>query len=71
MVVVAQLVEHSVVVRVVVGSSPIDHPTKVPRRIEGFLYGLCESSLIMIRRVPAFSMLLQPSDSFEVPQLES
>ncbi len=37
---IAQLVEHSVVVRVVTGSSPVGHPTKIPRKIEGFLYTL-------------------------------
>jgi len=32
MVGVAQLVEHSVVVRDVAGSSPVAHPTKLPNR---------------------------------------
>jgi hypothetical protein len=38
MVVVAQLVEHSVVVRVVVGSNPIDHPKKMKKIGRGWQY---------------------------------
>ncbi len=38
MVAIAQLVEHSVVVRAVTGSSPVGHPIKISREIEGFLF---------------------------------
>ncbi len=38
--VVAQLVEPQIVVLVVVGSIPIDHP-KYPSSFDGFFYGIC------------------------------
>lgn len=38
MVVVAQLAEHSVVVRVVAGSSPVDHPNKQKNRSIRFCF---------------------------------
>jgi hypothetical protein len=47
MVVVAQLAEHSVVVRVVVGSSPIDHPMKISALAAGiFVYSRASLGLV-------------------------